>query len=669
MLDGFETLGEDWLQEEIDDIADYVMHELPSVFNEQNRYLPDSVTPLPGYMRFDVNPFMKEIIDCADPRSPVREVNLKKGVQITYTTLLESVLLYYIAYVKTRPCMMVSADKELVKTRIENNILPMLIQSDLEHLIKSADEGNQRKTGKTANHLQWEGGGYMIPAGANNADKMRSFSIMLMLKDEIDAWKETVGKDGDPDELTDDRCSAFWGIRKIYRGSTPLVLGTSKIQFQYLRGDQRKYMVRCRKCSFSQMLRWSSVNKETGIVGGFLWDMEDGQLLTESVRYCCQNCGHEHYEHDKQILFAEEHGAHWEPTAKPVEPGIRSYHLPSLYSPVGMQPWYKCVSAYLKGYDPVARKVIDVGKYQVFYNNILAEPFEHVFGGKVTFTSVSAHRRAVYKLGQIPNGYAKQHSGGPILFLTMEVDVHKDFLAVGVLGWAVDAKSYVIEYKRIETDPNKDETFEDLDCSGWGKLRELIEETTWQADDGTTYRPLTTFIDAGYANDTVSKFCAEYESGVYAILGRERAAKNQRINEFGEFTTQAGVIGYRITVDHYKDRMAPVLRRQWEEQQGEQKAYHFNAPIDLPDKSLKELTVESRRKRTDERGNVTYYWHRPGNARNELWDILGYGHANVEIIAWDICINQFELETVDWVQFWEYCADPENDAQFARMRG
>lgn len=667
MLNEFATLGQDWLQEQIDDIADYIEHQLPSVFNEQNRYLPDSVTPLPGFMRFDVNPFMREIIDCADPRSDVREVNLKKGVQITYTTLLESVLLYYVAYIKTRPTMMVSADKELVKSRIENNILPMLIQSDLEHLIKSADEGNSRKTGKTANHLQWEGGGFMIPAGANNADKMRSYSIMLMLKDEIDAWKAVVGKDGDPDELTDDRCSAFWNIRKIFRGSTPLELGSSKIQFQYLRGDQRKYMVLCRSCGFPQELRWETVNKETGIVGGFQWDFDDqGTLDLESVRYCCQNCGHEHFEHDKQILFATEHGAHWKPTTKPTEPGIRSYHLPSLYSPVGMQPWYKCVSAYLKGFDVKARKVIDVGKYQVFYNNILAEPFEHIYGGKVAFTSVSAHRRAEYRLGQIPNTYAAKVSGGEVLFLTCQVDVHKDFLAVAVFGWTSDSRTYVIEYFRIETEA--DETFEDINCSGWGKLREVIEERTWQADNGTEYRVLTTLIDAGYANDTVTAFCAEYSAGVYAILGRERPGKNQRISEFTEFTTQAGVVGYKITVDHYKDRMAPVLRRQWDEQQGEQKSYHFNAPIDLTDKQLKELTVETRKKKVDERGNVTYYWHRPSGARNELWDLLGYGHANVEIIAWDICTRQFELETVEWLQFWEYCAAEDNDAQFGRVR-
>jgi phage terminase large subunit GpA-like protein len=66
------------------------------------------------------------------------------------------------------------------------------------------------------------------------------------------------------------------------------------------------------------------------------------------------------------------------------------------------------------------------------------------------------------------------------------------------------------------------------------------------------------------------------------------------------------------------------------------------------------LTVETRQERKDERGNITYVWHRPQGAKNELWDLLGYGHAAVEILAWSICIQRFELDTIDWAKFWEY---------------
>jgi phage terminase large subunit GpA-like protein len=180
----------------------------------------------------------------------------------------------------------------------------MLNQSDLAHIIRSSDEGNTRKTGKTANHLQWEGGGYMVPFGAKNADKMRSYSIAIMLKDEIDAWPEKVGKDGDPDALSDDRCSGYWERRKIGRGSTPLIKNNSKIESAYQRGDQRIYRVLCNSCGFPQGLRWETIDKQTGVVGGFQWELQDGVLVLESVCYCCQNCGHQHFEHDKEKLFS-----------------------------------------------------------------------------------------------------------------------------------------------------------------------------------------------------------------------------------------------------------------------------------------------------------------------------------------------------------------------------
>ena len=641
-------IGKDWLIESVEKITDHIDHVHPSIYNEQHRYLPESVTSMPGYIRYDVNPYMREIIDCFDIDSPVREVNLMKGVQITYTTLLESGMLYFMGHVKTVPLMYMTADKELAKARIENNIIPMINQSGFSHIIRSSDEGNTRKTGKTADHIQWAGGGYLVPFGAKNADKMRSYSIMVMLKDEIDAWPDTVGKDGDPDKLSDDRCSGYWERRKIFRGSTPLILGQSKIHKQYLRGDQRQYFVLCKSCGFPQVLRWETVDKTTGVIGGFMWDMEDNSLILESVRYCCQNCGHAHYEHDKERLFSEDFGAHWEPTAKPVEPFVRSYHLPALYSPIGMQPWYKCVSNYLEGFDPVERKVKDITKFQVFYNNILAKPFE-IMGSKIRFTQVSSHRRAVYTLGNIPNHYAVQYSGSSILFLTCLVDVQKKFLSVGIFGWCKESISYLIDYWNFDG-----EDCSELSDPVWQRLRELIEEKTYTADDGKKYNITITFVDAGYANDTVTTFCADYTSGVYPILGRDRPSKNQSIKEFAEFTTQSGTIGYRILVDHYKDRLAPVLRREWVEESGQQKTYHFNAPVDTTDKQLKELTVESRREKVDPAGAVSYFWYRPGNARNELWDLINYGHAAVEVLAWSICIQHFELEKVDWARFWDY---------------
>lgn len=154
-----EAVGCDWFAEDIEMVTDTIEHVSPSSFNQETRYLPESVSSIPGYIRYSVNPFMREIVDCFDVDSPVREVNLKKGAQITYSTVLESGLLYFMAHVKTLPLMYITADKELASARAGNNILPMLGHSGLSHIFRSSDAGNSRMTGKTAQHLQFEGGG------------------------------------------------------------------------------------------------------------------------------------------------------------------------------------------------------------------------------------------------------------------------------------------------------------------------------------------------------------------------------------------------------------------------------------------------------------------------------------------------------------------------------
>lgn len=661
-----DQIGAEWLAGQVQAMDDHIVHVGPVEYNEQTRYLPSGTTPRPGFIRYDLFPWFREPLECFDPMSPVREVNFRKGVQTGFTVgLLEAILLYYIGHVQTVPAMLFTADKELADARMENNILPMINESGLADRIRSADAGNSRKTGKTKDYLQWEGGGFLMYNGAKNAVKMRSHSVQLILKDELDGWVRAIGQDGNSDTLTDARASAYWDQRKILRGSTPL-LEPSMIDEAYQRGDRRHYLVRCKACGFPQMLKHRKPNEETGIVGGFRWELENGMLIAESVRYCCVECGEAHYEHDKERLFSEEQGAHWKPTAVPAEAHIRSYYLPRFYSPYGFTPWAKCIADFLAAFDPETKEVKSIDKYQEYYNNTLGKPFR-VQGSQVRFRSVSAHRRPVYRLGQVPNTYAEKFSGSKIQFLTCEVDVQMRDLAVAVFGWSVGARPYLIDYWRFERDGEHDDCFR-IESPVWGRLRELIEEAVYEADDGSRYKIVRTMIDAnGPSNSAVVTFCSDYASGVYPILGRDRPAKHQRITEFGEFTTQAGQTGFRVTVDHYKDRMAPVLRRQWDEEQGMQPEFHFNAPVDTTDKQLAELTVEKRMEKVDDKGNTVYFWHRPGNARNELWDLLGYGYATVDILAWQICLQHFELERVDWAEFWAFVQDKKNDSVFCRL--
>ena len=83
-------IGTDWIVDEVEGLTDEVIHVSPSTYNEENRYLPESVTSIPGYIRYAVNPFMREIVDCFDVDSPLLNSNVlvydysQKTLQIFY---------------------------------------------------------------------------------------------------------------------------------------------------------------------------------------------------------------------------------------------------------------------------------------------------------------------------------------------------------------------------------------------------------------------------------------------------------------------------------------------------------------------------------------------------------------------------------------------------------
>lgn len=642
----------DWLADQFDALPQEHVVIRPSVWAESKRYLPPATTQLPGPYRFDVAPYLREILDCMSIDSPVREVIVKKGVQIGATVgVLENALGYFIEHVRSAPCMLITADAELAKLRIDSYVTPMLQWSKLQHLIQSSDDTNTRRTGKTDKKIEWVGGGFLVPFGAQNANKLRSISIQMMLRDEIDGWPDSVGRDGDPMKLSADRCAGFETSRKILDISTPLLEGQSKIHRRFLQGDQRRYFVRCLSCEHPQVLRWRTTHAG-GVISGIVWETDNaGHLVADSVRYLCENCQHPHTNDDKTRLLSPKFGAEWRPTAVPSSPDIRSYHISALYSPVGMQTWAACVQKWREAWDEENNRPKDLAELQVFYNNVLGEAFA-VRGEKVSFEAVSSHRRQWYRYGEIKNEMAELYCGGPVLVVVLTVDVHADNLAVAAWGWCRDRRVLLLDYERLWGDTALLD-----DPATWGELREIIDNKTYQSDDGREYRISMSMIDSGYRTDTVYQFCAEYEGGVYPVKGREVAAKNVRDREFSDMENPMGTKAFGIVVDFYKDRWSAALRRSdWDQGSGVQPVTFFNAPVDATDKQLKELTVETKVAKIDPRTKmrVGWEWHRPSGAANELWDLLVYANAALDVLAWDLCKHEFELESVNWEVVYEH---------------
>ena len=647
----FESSCKEYLKEQIGLITDDKLTILPSEWAELKRYLPPSLTRMPGYYSFDVAPPLREILDCFSQTSNIREVAFKKGAQVGANTgIIENVIGYEVEHIKNSPCMFVTADQDLAENVIELRVLPMLRHSGMSDLIQSADDKNKRKTGQTAKRLEWKGGGFLLPQGANSAGKLKSWSIKILLMDEIDEYKRDLKNQGSPIALARKRTAAYEDTRKIYYGSTPSLAQTSHIEPLFLYGDQRYYYVPCPHCKRKQILKFKGV-RDDGSKYGMQFDVDDrGDLIETSVAYLCENqdCGALFFDHDKAWFLEPRNGAAWVPTAKSKDPNFRSYHLSSLYS--NMQTWVECVRQWLKAWDVKLDRVRDLEEMKTFYNTVLGETWE-VKGQHLKYEQIINNRRNCYASGEIPNHTALNEAGSVVHLLVASADVHGARIDVQVVGYCTGSRSYSIEWLKLEGNT------EDIhNGKPWIELRKLIEEKTYLADDGKQYKIALTLIDSGYRTDEVYQFCGAYSSGVFAIKGEDIISKAARHREFMEFKTKVNTTAYHINTMIYKDRMHSALRLDWDDPQERQPPGYPNFPRDYSDKFFKELTAESKREKiSKETGQrVGFFWHCPSGVDNHAWDTSVYCQAALEIIALSVCQAYIGIDYRDWGKFWEY---------------
>ena len=629
----------------------------PSEWAEEKRYLPSQTTARPGPFSFDPIPFWREPLDCMSQESDVHFVAVQKGAQVAATVgILENVVGYYAEHVRTMPILFFTADDGLAKLRMDINVVPMFQHSGFDHIIQSNDTMRKGKQGLTNKKIEWAGGGFLIPLGAVNETKQSSLSAPILLRDEVDRWPLVVGRDGDPMKTTETRTNSYELTRKILDLSTPTLAGSSVIAKRVALGDRRKYYVPCIHCNGMQVLKFRGVNKETGLVYGLVWDMEDTDsgesVVAGSVRYRCKHCGEDMTNDHKALIMSR---GEWRPTAKAIQPGFRSYLLPALYAPGFARTWEAIARAWVEAWDDKENRAKDVEKLQVFYNNDLGEPFE-ARTNKLKAHQVSPHRRKDYRSGELPMALAVERTGGAIELVTMSVDVQEKWLAVKVMAWSPSAdnagyNAYMVEYVTIEGDCTS------ADSDAWSELADMIDNKTYEAG-GRRFRIAITLVDASYESDTVYSFCSQWESGVFPLRGRDKPLKGARIKEFDMMENATGTRYCAVTVDLYKDRWNNALSRQWNGL-GAMPRNNWSCPVDVEDKVLNHLTVEYKCQHKDPKSGkvIGTYWHRPNNARQELWDLLMYNTAALEMVAYDVCVQQAGIDALVWPEFWAHAKE------------
>jgi phage terminase large subunit GpA-like protein len=440
-----------------------------SEWADRYRVLSQRASSEPGRWRTERTPYLREIMDCLSPSSPVQRVALMKGAQIGGTEC-GNCWIGYVIHQAPGPMMAVSPTVELAKRNSKQRIDPLIEESGV--LRERVKERRSRDSGNTVLSKDFPGG-VLILTGANSAVGLRSMPARYLFLDEVDGYPGDVEGEGDPILLAERR-SATFQRRKILLVSTPKTKSLSRIQREFEASDQRRYFVPCPHCHEHQTLELENLRWPEG--------------RPREAEYACAHCGSLIGERHKTWML--EHGE-WRSTA-PGDGRTAGFHLSSLYSPVGWFSWADAAEMYEQ-----AQKTPDLMKG--FVNTVLGLPFEEE--AEAPEWQRLYERREGYRIGIVPDRG---------LFLTAGVDVQKDRVEVEVVAWGRGKESWSVDYQVIEGDTARAEV--------WAKLDAVLARD-WPHASGHTVPIRVMCVDAGYATQDVYAWVRQHPQASWGPTG------------------------------------------------------------------------------------------------------------------------------------------------------
>jgi phage terminase large subunit GpA-like protein len=432
-----------------------------SEWSDRHRVLSSKASAEPGRWRTSRTPYLKAIMDCLSPTSPVERVVFMKAAQLGATEM-GSNWIGYVIHHAPGPMMAVWPTVEMAKRNSKQRIDPLIEESPA--LIELIAPARSRDSGNTILAKEFRGG-VLVMTGANSAVGLRSMPVRYLFLDEVDGYPPDVEGEGDAISLAEARTRTF-ARRKIFIVSTPTISGASAIEREYEASDQRRYFVPCPHCSHRQWLRFEQLRWDKG--------------APETAAYVCESCDTAIAEHHKTWML--EHGE-WRAMVPENGAKTAGFHLSSLYSPVGWRSWRDIAAAWENA---VSKESGSAAAIKTFKNTELGETW--VEEGEAPDWQRLLERREDYRIGRVPAG---------ALMLVGGADVQRDRIEVSVWAFGRGKESWLVEHRVLMGDTARDTV--------WKRLGELIVET-WTHESGASM-PLARFaLDTGFATQEAYAF-------------------------------------------------------------------------------------------------------------------------------------------------------------------
>lgn len=454
-----------------------------SEWSDRHRMLSSKASSEPGRWRTTRTPYLKAIMDCLSPTSPVERVVFMKAAQLGATEMGNNWIGYVIHHAPG-PMMAVWPTVDMAKNNSKQRIDPLIEESPV--LAERIMPPRSRDSGNTILAKEFRGG-VLRMVGANSAVGLRSMPVRYLFLDEVDGYPVDVDGEGSAVALAEARTRTF-ARRKIFIVSTPTVAGVSTIEREYEASDQRRYFVPCPHCGHRQWLRFEQLR----------WARDETEAHPETVAYVCEACEVPIPEHHKTWML--EHGE-WRAMAEGARRTV-GFHLSSLYSPIGWRSWREIAAAWERAIHKVSGSAAAI---KTFKNTELGETW--VEEGEAPDWQRLLERREDYRLGSIPPGG---------LLLTGGADIQKDRIEVSIWAFGRGKASWLVEHRVLMGDTARAEV--------WHALARLIDETWCHASGAAV--PLVRFaIDTGFATQEAYAFVrAVRDARVMAVKGVARGA-------------------------------------------------------------------------------------------------------------------------------------------------
>lgn len=565
-------------------------------WSEKNRILTTKTSVWPGPWRNDRTPYLVSIMNDLSIDSGVEVIIFMKGSQLGATEIGNNWIGYIIDRYPSN-ILYVMPTLETLKRNVKIRINPLLDDTlCLRHKVSvpRSRDGSNTMFNKEFN------GGTLIMTGANSAVGFKSLPARFIFLDEVEDYADDIDGQGDPVDLAYARTRTFDRKRKIYIPSSPKTKGRSKIESLFLSGDQNHCHVPCPECNKFQPLIFEMIK------------YEDDDPKT--AMYCCEFCGVLFPNSAKEIILKQ---CKWIPQGKTSEKNLKSYHLSSLYSPVGWYSWNNIIRDWIK----IQGKPL---KLKTFINTVLGKTWEE--RGEAPDWEKIYNRRDEYKRGDPPN---------VPMVICAGVDIQANRIELEIVGFCEHGNAYSCDYKILVGDTSGGEV--------WGKLiKEILKNVIDQK--GNKRKILMVGIDSGFETTKVYQLARDYPNLIMPIKGANVSdsivsrAKPIEMQYDGK-TIKTGVSLYTIGVNLIKSEFYSLIRINEKDKPG----YQF-FPCDYDTEYFQQLVSESlQRKKSKLTGRISYVYVK-NRDRNEALDCRVYARAAAEFIGYS------RIKHDDWAE-------------------